>query len=139
MAVSSIKLPADTPAGIICIWRDGYTYKISKSSAGVTTYSILTKNGALKYEKNYKDGKEDGVQKEWYEYGKGTLRYEQNYKDGQYDGVQKAWRADGTPLCEYNYKDWKMDGVQKEWHPNGAVWSEKNYKDGELISEEEEG
>ena len=34
---------------------------------------------------NYKDGRQDGIQRDWYE--NGQLMFEENYKDGKDDGL----------------------------------------------------
>ncbi|MDC0100494.1 hypothetical protein OAI90_09410 [Crocinitomicaceae bacterium] len=46
----------------------------------------------------YVNGKEDGVQKDWYD--DGQLRSESNYKDGKSEGVQKC----GTRMGNYGLR-----------------------------------
>jgi hypothetical protein len=50
-----------------------------------------------------KDGKKDGLWKEWYE--NGQLRWEKNYKDGKLDGLARGWYKNGQLRWENNYKD----------------------------------
>ena len=42
---------------------------------------------------NYKDGKEDGLCKEWFK--NGQLMTEVSYKDGEINGVLKRWLENG--------------------------------------------
>ena len=77
----------------------------------------------------YVNGKEDGVQKDWYD--DGQLRSESNYKDGKSEGVQKWWYENGQLEFEGNYKDGKKHGKETWWN-NGQVVKEENYKDGKL-------
>ena len=87
------------------------------------------KDGQLKFENNYTDGKKDGSFKEWYE--NGQLSYEGNWKDGNKDGLWKKWYENGLLVKkEVNYKDGNIDGLWKEWYKNGQLSYEGNYKDG---------
>ena len=85
----------------------------------------------IELERNYKDGKLDGLFKEWYENGK--LDMKGNYKDGIKDGLWKKWYENGQLVFEMNYKDDKEDGLQRLWYENGQLKSEGNYKDGKRI------
>ena len=38
---------------------------------------------------NYKEGKQHGSQKSWYE--NGQLQQEMNYKEGKLSGLQRSW------------------------------------------------
>ena len=80
----------------------------------------------------FKEGKEDGVLKGWYE---GHLIYEYNYKEGKEDGLCKMWYKNGQLQQECNYKEGKEDGILKHYYENGQLMWECNYKDGEKISE----
>jgi antitoxin component YwqK of YwqJK toxin-antitoxin module len=89
---------------------------------------ICYDNGKVKKLYNYKDGKEDGVQRGWYE--NGQLAYERNYKDGETVGVFRWWHKNGQLEFEWTYKDGKEDGVQRRWYENGQLAYEWNKKDG---------
>ncbi len=94
----------------------------------------LYQNGELWIEANYKDGRCDGVLKEWDQ--KGQLKLEENYKSGEKDGVQKYyWKANGKLLDESNWRKGKLHGISKTWHENGQLLIEENYITGRLISE----
>ena len=47
-----------------------------------------------------------GIVRDWYE--NGQLKFEWNYKDGKEDGLHRGWWEDGKLFKEINYKD----GVQ---------------------------
>ncbi len=70
-------------------------------------------------EKNYKEGRQEGIQKRWYENTSvfpqvsGQLQYEENYKKGKLEGIQKWWYIDGQLMYEYKYKEGKLEGIQK--------------------------
>ena len=90
------------------------------------------KNSQLEVERNYSDGKEDGLWKKWYE--NGQLEEEINYSDGKEDGLWKKWYENGQLMLEGNYKDGKDVGLYKEWYENGQLFVEINFKEGEVIS-----
>ncbi len=82
----------------------------------IETYYKKTK--LIMYEKNYKEGKKDGIQKEWYWYNNWNkinnllinpnieqLLYERNYKKGKQEGIQRVWREDGTLSYEKIIQD----------------------------------
>ena len=88
-------------------------------------------DGQLKSEANYKDGKQDALEKFWSVDGK--LTYEANYKDGKQDGLEKRWFAWGTLGYEANYKDGKQDGVEKFYFETGQLDYQNYWKDGKQI------
>jgi len=84
--------------------------------------------GQLEYEGNYKEGKEEGVHKQWHQ--DGQLYSEGNYKEGKQEGLWEWWYQNGSIWREENYKDGKKEGLHKRWHQNGQLYSEGNYKEG---------
>ncbi len=93
----------------------------------IETYHKITKNKIL--EKNYNEGKEDGIQKEWYE--NGQLKYERNFKEGKKDGIQKEWYENEQLFYEGNYKKGEFEGKQKMWDEDGQLKLEENYYTGD--------
>ncbi len=85
-------------------------------------------NGQKKYEENYKDGKKEGKQEEWY--FNGQKRHELYYKNGLCDKKQKGWYFNGRKEYELNYKDGKKEGKEEWWYPNGEKQFEYDYKGG---------
>ncbi len=88
----------------------------------IETYHIKTKLQIS--ERNYKEGKKEGIQKNWYE--NGQIMYESNYKKGKKEGIQKGWYDNGQLWYEFNYKE----GKQQYWYFNEQIWYEENYKEG---------
>ena len=90
----------------------------------------LWKNGKKRWEANYKDGKKEGLEVQFYE--NGQKAEETNSKDGM-DKITR-WYKNGQKEGEENYKDGSLDGLQTGWHENGQKMYEKNCKDGKEIS-----
>lgn len=89
-------------------------------------------NDTLRSVENYKDGKQDGLCRNWYE--NGQLEDEKNYKDGEMNGLKREWWENGQLKKEENYKDGEWDGLFRYWYENGQLEEEGNYKNGEEIS-----
>jgi antitoxin component YwqK of YwqJK toxin-antitoxin module len=79
-------------------------------------------------EKNYKDGKRNGLSTLWYE--SGQMQSKANYTGGKQNGLETVWYMNGQKGAEGNYKDGKRDGLWMEWHTNGPKWKVINYKGG---------
>ena len=60
------------------------------------------------------------------------IELERNYKDGKLDGLFKEWYENGQLRIERTYKDDKADGLWKEWYENGQLMGEGKYKDEEM-------
>ena len=89
-------------------------------------------NGQLQQRTNYKDGKRDGLNEEYYV--NGQLRDNRSYKDGEYDGLFEYYFENGQLQFKGNYKDDKLDGLVEWYYENGQLEEKTNYKDGELIN-----
>ena len=64
--------------------------------------------------KNYKDGKEDGVQTHWNESGEKVRK--ENYKEGKKEGLFQTFYMNGKKESEVTYKDdRKVEGSWKYW------------------------
>lgn len=82
-------------------------------------------------EKNYKNGKLDGLSILWNRNGqKGSEAY---YKDGKQNGIENVWYLNGQKGSEGNYKNGKRDGLWTEWYTTGLKWKEGNYKQGKRV------
>ena len=88
-------------------------------------------NRQKKDEANYKDGKRDGLQLEWW--ANGQKLQEENYNNDKKNGLQAMWYEDGQKKVEENWKDGKRDGLLVMWHKNGQKWFERNFKDGNEV------
>ena len=71
----------------------------------------------------------------FHENGKKSL--EKNYKDGKWDGLNTIWYSNGQKMSERNLKDGKEDGLWIAWHPNGQKKKEETFKDGEPVEDSE--
>ena len=89
------------------------------------------KDGNLKIEYNYDNGKKNGIQKKWYENKQLSINY--NYNNGKLDGIQKKWYKNGNIQSEINYKNDILHGVSKYWYKNGQLKYTKIYEDGILV------
>ncbi|MDG1798610.1 MAG: hypothetical protein P8H35_08590 [Flavobacteriales bacterium] len=59
----------------------------------------------------------------------GQLNYEKFFKDGKRDSVQRAYKPDGQLSSLYSFKDGKMDGDFELYWENGQLSSKSFYKD----------
>ena len=55
------------------------------------------------------------------------------FKNGKLDGLKKQWYENGQLSVEGNFKNGELDGLQRSWYENGQLNYEVNYKNGELI------
>ena len=92
-------------------------------------------SGQLKEERIYKDGKEDGLSTHWYENGK--MEYEYTYTDGILNGLSTFWYENGQKKIEATYNNWQLDGLRTYWYENGQKRKEGTFKDGIRITEKE--
>jgi antitoxin component YwqK of YwqJK toxin-antitoxin module len=51
----------------------------------------------------------------------GTVITLRSYRDGREEGPQREWYDDGTPESEYRVTDSKLTGETLDWHPNGRL------------------
>tara|TARA_B000000532_G_scaffold108457_1_gene87111 strand:+ start:828 stop:1586 length:759 start_codon:yes stop_codon:yes gene_type:complete len=89
------------------------------------------KDGNLKIEYNYDNGKKNGIQKKWHENKQLAINY--NYNNGKLDGKQKKWYKNGNIQSEINYKNDILHGVSKYWYKNGQLKYTKIYENGILV------
>ena len=96
-------------------------------------WKLYFENGELKGEGNYKNGKKDGLWKYW-EFVKWDDDYsfvestEKNYKNGLEHGSFKSLFDNGEIYKEGNYLEGRKDGLWKDYYPNGGIWEEKTFK-----------
>ena len=109
--------------------KDGEVCLVSEINGVVNVYS---RDSILVGVLNYKDGKLDGFQKEYYADGK-ILRAEYNMKDGKRDGMGKEYFEDGKIISfSRDLKD--GNGVGTEYYPDGIMIKRlRLYKDGKQV------
>lgn len=79
------------------------------------------RNGELEFETLYKYTKEGYTE---YYYGYGTLLGVTPYKNGKEDGIEKEYYESGKLKLEGSYKDCGRDGVMKIYYESGNVKNE---------------
>ncbi len=85
-------------------------------------------NGQKKLNIPIKDGKVDGVAKEWNM--NGDKIYEASFENGIQIGTETQWYATGDKKLELNYVNGEPDGICTEWHKSGQKKSEGLFKNG---------
>tara|TARA_R110000737_G_C14619507_1_gene492738 strand:- start:1182 stop:1730 length:549 start_codon:yes stop_codon:yes gene_type:complete len=113
---------------VYCEFGDVGTYKDGKLEG---VHREWYEDGKLKSEHNYKDEKREGVSKDWYE--NGQLKWETNYKNDEYHGASKGWYENGQFMYDYYFKKGKINGVAKFWYEGGQLKWERNFKNDKLI------
>jgi len=104
------------------------------SAKGITYYDSLPLTGIL-YSLNesgdtlslvpYRNGKENGSSRYYYQSGKpkSIRAYVNGWKQGEHVG----WFEDGAKQFVFHFVDDKFEGNQKEWLANGQLYSDLNY------------
>jgi len=82
------------------------------------------KSNKLREEGSYKEGRKDGIFKEYTSDGV-TLKSQKTYKNGKTDGVWISYFANGEPEREKTYKEGIEEGPERKY----------DYKSGDLITE----
>ena len=93
-------------------------------------YRTYYESGALEWEFPYKNGKENGIEKEYYE--SGALRSEIPCKNDKVNGLAKAYYESGALAWEVPYKNDKENGIEKEYFSSGEIKSTATYRNGIL-------
>ena len=52
------------------------------------------------------------------------------YKNGKEDGVSRRYYEDGNIKSEYSYRNGKKEGIGKIYYKNGKLQSEEEWKEG---------
>ena len=117
--------------------RDDFYYTKDTNKPYSGQVFSLYDDGKKKEEGTYKNGKPDGLWKEWYE--NGQKKYEGSFKDGFRNGFWSYWNEEGEKTSEINYKNGKKNGLRFYWweYDNDKIMTEEIYKDGEIISDKE--
>jgi len=109
------------------------TLDSGKAHMKLVTGKVIEKyeNGQLKKEGTFKNGKEEGLYKEWHE--NGFLSSEGTWKEGNKVGLWKRWHENGQLESEITFTNGKiMDAVIKGWYENGKLKMEGIIKNDEL-------
>lgn len=89
----------------------------------------------------YKNGKNHGIGKNFYE--NGNIKFYGEFKNGVPHGIIKEYDVNGTIFLEENFKNGILNGEKKEFYEDGNIKNLETYKDGFLngvrISYDENG
>ncbi|MBT6448103.1 MAG: hypothetical protein HOK38_05080 [Flavobacteriaceae bacterium] len=110
-------------------------YRWEGDIEGEGLWKVYLKSGnneILEWEINYKNGKKEGLRKQYWL--NGVLRTEGNFKNGIEEGVRKDYYGDGVLKIETYYKNGKQNGLYKEYHENGQL-----QKEGQIVNNKMEG
>jgi hypothetical protein len=102
------------------------------SSAQTEIKKEFHKNGKLKSETPYVDGKINGVKKVYFE--NGILESEDPMINGQTNGTYKWYFESGMLRVEVDYINGKRNGMQRYYYKSGNIEMETIFKDGEIVS-----
>ena len=103
-------------------------YKKVGDNQELVKVSHYYKNGQIRQESNYKDGKYDGEQI-WY-HDNGQIKREGNYKDGKKEGKLTYYKTDGSLFCEGIYENGKkLNGSFLTYYSDDTINKEENYKE----------
>lgn len=114
-------------------WIKGDTVHIS-SIRGITSFNGEPANGILFFlgergdtilRKAYRDGKENGESKVWFE--NGALSECRHYVNGKKEGTHFGWYSNGTPRFIYHFVNDDFNGEYTEWYTNGQLFRQQNF------------
>jgi antitoxin component YwqK of YwqJK toxin-antitoxin module len=110
--------------------RDGLKYEVNSEKPFTGTMVSDYPNGKKKQEREYRDGKLNGIVSNWYENGQKESVGE--WKDGQPDGNTSTWYENGQKQVEFKMRAGKLHGESIAWYENGEKKSEIEMRDGNL-------
>lgn len=120
-------IPVDTvrtgPHSYHSVRGEVYNYRDKKTQEVIGEEHI--RNGNRIKLLKYKNGKQHGIQKEWYENGK--LKAEETYFEGKMHGAFRYWSEDGD-LVGNSLMD-KGNGTIIKYFKNGRIREEVQFKD----------
>ena len=108
--------------------REGIYYVSGSDTPHTGKSFTLNENGKKASERNFKDGKMNGLWMAWYDNGQKQSVI--NFKAGKFDGPSVKWHKNGQKFLIGNFKDGKPDGPVVKWYANEQMMEEGNFKDG---------
>lgn len=87
------------------------------------------KSNKLKEEGTYKEGRKEGIYKEYYSDGS-KVKKSTPYKEGKLNGIVTSYYTDGKPEKEKEYSMSVENGIERSYNYETGNISERNYKDG---------
>lgn len=108
---------------------DRYDFHLMTSKGEILLYYD---NGNLKVKIPLEKGIKSGVANTYYR--NGVKKTEREYKDGKVDGLSKFWSEEGVLIGEETVINGLRDGYKKTYYSNGGIKEELLFKEGELLS-----
>jgi antitoxin component YwqK of YwqJK toxin-antitoxin module len=68
------------------------------------------------------------MKKEYYPSGK--LHFERNYENGKLEGIIKEYYESGKLQYERNFQNGKLEGISREYYESGKLQYERNFQNG---------
>ena len=112
--------------------RKGLYYVVNEEAPFTGIAKRMHVNGQLAWKANIKNGKRNGLSRDWDENGK--LESEARYEDDKLHGLSKDWYRNGVLKRERNYKNNKFDGLSRLWSRESLLRDEICYSKGERVS-----
>ncbi len=109
----------------LTVVKNELVYEKGKSTPFSGT-AILKKDDKTMTVWNYKNGKADGICKNYYE--NGNLKFWGEFKNGFPNGVVKEYNRDGTLILQESYIKGTLNGEKKEFYENGALKNLETYQ-----------
>ena len=97
----------------------------------IEDYKAYLGEGLLEGKVPFKNGKVEGVQKDYYE--NGNLKRELPHKNGIINGIVKEYYPNGKLKIESSQKNGLPDGVSIFYDENGKVIEQVMFKDGKEV------
>jgi periplasmic protein TonB len=107
-------------------YRGNPSLKFEREGNSMTWY----KNGQLKSQNSFSNGKSAGKSLSWYENGK--QESEHNYAGGKYEGKSSKWYDNGQLKCETEYSNGELNGILTTYWKNGQIKRKDLYNNGKL-------
>jgi antitoxin component YwqK of YwqJK toxin-antitoxin module len=106
----------------------GFALAFHSAAPNAVVERAYHENGALKWERSYVEGREDGPHRGWY--ADGRVHFEYEYKDGRLEGEAREWFPNGMRYRVFNYSQGRESGTQRMWHEDGTLRANYVVKDG---------
>jgi len=98
-----------------------------KPLTGIVEYDV---RGKICIETSYRNGKIDGITKEYF--GNGKVRRETSYRNGKENGDDKMYYSNGNIFSILKYKDGVRYGVTRNYYIDGSTLREISFKNGKI-------
>ena len=89
-----------------------------------------SKDGTLKRERDYENGIQHGVERDFHQ--DGTLALEMHWERGYPVGTARAWHESGTLAREWHFSRGEPHGTLTTWFADGEIESASHYQHGTL-------